>query len=200
VSGSIASIVAAAVPVDTTPTPASLSSTDRSLADQMQALYNIVASLNAASNGAASSAAVAAASASKVSADAAYAKQTADAAWYASSSASVAAASASSKAAADAAWAASSSKNAAAAAYTPPPQVQAAAQQQQAPAPAAAAPQQASVSSVLGNVLKSAGISSFLGTNSGIGSWFLTNAASDSTNGESRCTLPVVQSLTRRCR
>ncbi|KAK4048256.1 hypothetical protein OIO90_005875 [Microbotryomycetes sp. JL221] len=132
------------------------------------------------------SAANAAAASSKSAADAAAAssKAAADAAAAAASSSSAAAAAAaSSKAAADAAWAASKSAEEAAA---------------QAPTTTTSAPQQTQVADT-GNslsLLSQAGITGFLGQNdNAIVSWFRTNSAEDSTNGNSWCYRPYDDSI-----
>ncbi|KAK4047144.1 hypothetical protein OIV83_005596 [Microbotryomycetes sp. JL201] len=128
-------------------------------------------------------AADAAAASSKAAADAAAAssKAAADAAAAAASSSSAAAAS--SKAAADAAAAASSKAAQEAAAQTPT---------------TTAAPQQTQVANTGDSLslLRDAGITGFMGENdNAIVSWFRTNSAEDSTNGNSWCYRPYDDSI-----
>lgn len=130
--------------------------------------------------------AAAAAASSKAAADAAASsKAAADAA--AASSSSAAAAAASSKAAADAAAAAASKSAAEAAAQAPTPTAE-------------AQSQPTNVADTSGNndlsLLAQAGVKSFLGENNdAIVSWFRTNSAEDSTNGNSWCYRPYDDSI-----
>ncbi|BGP32580.1 hypothetical protein JCM10296v2_004361 [Rhodotorula toruloides] len=196
---------AQAVKTTAAPSPSASSSAEESGDDWVCDSTETAESVTVTSKAAAPTAdAAAAAASSKAAADAAWAasssssKAAADAAWAASSSSSAAAAAASSKAAAaasskaaaDAAWAASSSSSAAAAAASSKAAAAAAAAQ-----PATTKVADTSSGSNL-SLLSKAGVKGFLGTNTNaILSWYHTNAASDSTNGNSWCGFPYDDSV-----